>query len=161
METSSVNSISFNFRGFKVDKISLDMKPQVQVLELSDYSNYQWDINISIRHVTYIIEHKIYIAGIDCNLKLYSTNSQKNQDDVLAQLNIGCAGSFGVNSNRFEAEVESRIVKLQFTALLFSQIRGTISSILANAGYGSVLLPLINIQQMFESKLDAIQINSV
>lgn len=137
------------------------MKPQSHILELADYSNHQWDINLSIRHISYIIEHKIYIAGIDCNLKLYPKITEKKPEDIAAHLNIGCAGSFEVSENRFDKSTEDRIVKLQFAALLFSQLRGSISSILANSGYGSVLLPLINIHAMFESKTEQIQINNL
>lgn len=160
MESSSINT-SYTFRGFKVDRISLEMPPNMETLELGNYTNYDWEMNVSVRHLSFFVKHKVYVAGVDCNLNLYPKNGEKKAENALLKLSIGCAGSFGVTQNRFDPRVEERIVKLQFTALLFTQLRAAIGSLLAGAGYGSVLLPLINIQAMFENKLEQITISNI
>lgn len=137
------------------------MVPSVTNLELSHYTNHDWEINFQVRNVSYFVKQKVYVAGLDCTLNLYQKGAEKKSENVLVTLNIGGAGSFGVPDTRFEKAVEERIVKLQFAALIFTQIRSTISAFLASAGYGTVLLPLINVPATLENQLDKISIANV
>ena len=160
MESNSSGVNTFNFRSFKVDQVALNMVPNIQILELANYAQYDWDINLRVRHVTFFTKVKVYVAGLDCELSLFQKTPTGRVATPAVTLNIGCAGSFS-SENRLPKEVEEQIVKLQFTALMFTQLRGAISAILANSGYGSVLLPLVNVPAMFEKKLDQIQIHQV
>lgn len=136
------------------------MVPEIQTLELTSYGNYDWDINLKVRHITFFTKVKVYVAGLDCELNLFKKTAEGRSATPVVTLHIGCAGSFS-SENRLPKEVEENIVKLQFTALMFTQLRGAVSAILANSGYGSVLLPLVNVPAMFDKKLDQIQIHPV
>ena len=45
-------------------------------------------------------------------------------------------------------DVEKNIITLQFPSILLPYLRSTLTSILANAGFGSVVLPLINLVEV-------------
>ena len=115
-----------------------------------------WQITINIREPLYIKSKKNYIGGLDVCLKMSSINSkkqiEKNSEEenktAILELKIGIAGLFAVEEEKFSKEVEDNLVKVQIPAILFPYVRATITSLLANAGFGATILPLFNIHEI-------------
>ncbi|MBI5238132.1 MAG: protein-export chaperone SecB [Deltaproteobacteria bacterium] len=76
------------------------------------------------------------------------TTAEGQLQDNLVKLSIGIAGVFTAEEGRFEKTTEETLIKIQIPTLLFPYIRSAITSILAHAGLGSVLFPLINIHEL-------------
>ncbi|MDQ7031324.1 MAG: protein-export chaperone SecB [Desulfonauticus sp.] len=66
-----------------------------------------------------------------------------------------------VEEGKLEKEVEEKLVKYQIPALLFPYLRGTITSFLSNAGFASVILPLINIYALAKDYLSDMDIEII
>ncbi len=139
---------SFNFRAFKLDSLMLDMKPELSVLESQPTNKQEWELKLKIRPPMYLEKDKVYVVGIDCLLTLHEPGVEKKRENALLFLETGAVGSFGVSGEKFEQKIEDNIVRIQMPALLFSHIRAAITNILACSGFGSVLLPLINVHNL-------------
>ncbi len=153
---------SFSFRAFKIDALSLSMKQNLGTLEMPPSSTNDWELNLNVRQPVFFSKQKIYVVGVDCAVSLFPKDTTEKSDaNALVTLRIGGVGSFGVQGERFPDEQEKNIVRAQFPALIFSHIRATATSILAGAGYGSVLLPLVNMHEAAKQSLGTVEINVI
>jgi preprotein translocase subunit SecB len=82
-------------------------------------------------------------------------------EDRLLFVEGGIAGLFTVDKGKFDKGTEKGLVRIQIPALLLPYLRGTITSLLANAGYGTVILPLINIHALAEEQLQGTEIKVI
>ncbi|MEK7880826.1 MAG: protein-export chaperone SecB, partial [Deltaproteobacteria bacterium] len=115
----------------------------------------RWKTQIGIRQPAFFKSTKQYVGGLDITLNYPNPEIQKTgvatetgQLQDIVKLSIGISGVFTVEEGRFEKAIEESLVKIQIPALLFPYLRSAITSILAHAGLGSVLFPLINIQEL-------------
>ena len=167
MGNSSITS-SFKFESYKIDSINYVMTPDIGLLAFKGIFNEDlWNFSISIKHPLYLKKDKKYIGGLKCNLSLMDPKKPKDdkandtQEGSLLNIDIGITGLFSVESGRFEKDVELNLVKLQIPAILLPYVRVAITSILANAGFGSVMLPLINLHQLPDETKKEIKIQEV
>lgn len=159
METSSVTS-SFRFEGYKIDRIFYETIPEVKFLEAMGLEPTGWKSEIIIRQPAYFKIGKKYVGGIDMTItypinvspiedsKLPAKEGDSNQNKNFVTFIIGIAGLFSVEEGRFEKNIEENLVKNQIPAILFPYLRSAITSISAHAGIGTILLPLLNIQEL-------------
>lgn len=163
METSSVTS-SFRFEGYKIDRIFYETLPEVKFLEaMGNLEPMGWKSEIILRQPAYFKIDKKYVGGIDMTftypIKVGSTDeSQVTSKEADSRQNknfvtfiIGIAGLFSVEEGRFDKPIEENLIKNQIPAILFPYLRSAITSISAHAGIGTILLPLINIQELAKS----------
>jgi preprotein translocase subunit SecB len=132
-----------------------------------------WDYEIGIRQPAYVKEKKYYACGLDCKVFLFPNKIEevkKKAEDALLYIETGIAGIFSaVNENkdgqeqltRFNSDLESKLVRIQMPAILMPYLRGAITSFLANAGFGAVLFPLINVQELADKTLKDIEIKEI
>ena len=154
---------SFQFISYKIDRFKFDIKPYLGILESNkSVDENLWKIKIAIRQPIYFKSEKRYVGGLDVLLELDSPNieikknnkgSNKKEKSSPLKLESGIAGAFAVDEGRFDKKIEESIVKHQFPAILYPYLRGAITTFLANAGFGSVIIPLINIYELAK-KLD-------
>ncbi len=160
----SIESL-FKFKSYKVDYLEFHINQNVDLLEFVGVIDPEfWDYKIGIRKPLYIKSKNIYIGGVDCSLFLFPKDCKekdKTTKNALIFLEGGILGSFGVREERFEPEIENNLVRKQIPAILFPYLRATISSLLANAGFGSVNIPLINIHKFAEDSLKDIKVEIV
>lgn len=157
---------SFRFEGYKIDRILYGTIPDVGFLEvIGTLPSEGWKFDIGIRQPLYFKSKKKYVGGMDIKItypiseKRGAESPDKGQDekakieigDNIVKLEIGIAGAFSVEENRFEKTIEENLVKVQIPVLLFPYLRSAITSIFAHAGLGSTILPLINVQELAKS----------
>lgn len=143
---------SFKFLSFKVDRAKFQIQQTLGLLELNEAINSShWTLNLQIRKPVFFKGKKTYVGGVDCHLSL-SEQSSKPLDPAqsipaLVVLEMGIAGSFSVDEGQMASDIEQNLVKIQIPAILLPYLRSAMSGFLASAGFGSVVLPLINVQE--------------
>lgn len=173
MAVGSITS-AFSFKGYKVDKFSLEAKPNLYLLGCMDtVPSSEWKMNISIRKPSYFVKAKAYVGGLDIALVMtvekerendsdeITSGNENNDNNVLLKVHAGIAGLFSVENGKFPKETEDKLVKIQIPALLLPYLRGAVTSLLANAGFGSVLLPLFNIHALAEEVMKNIDVQII
>lgn len=161
MCASSIKS-AFRFEGYKVDTVSFEASPMLDFLGyMGNIPTDAWSLGISFRNPLFFEGENAYVGGMDVTL----TGSVSNEADPeaenieIAKMDIGIAGKFSISGEgRFDKKIEDTLVKVQIPALLLPYLRGTITSILANAGFGSVILPLINIHDMAKQSMQDLEV---
>lgn len=151
MGSRSITS-SFQMTSYKIDKISLSMKNVINVLQKNNFPTDGWGFGIGIRPTQYIVKEKTYIAGLEVTL----VYGDKENPEV--KLEAGIGGIFKVVGEEFSGETEKRIAKVQFPAILASYLRSAVTNILASAGFGTVILPLLNMNAVAEEQLKDVEI---
>lgn len=145
---------SFRFESYKIDHIFFEMKKILQLLETTgNIDPKAWRFSVSIGKPIYISSHKKYISNLRAGLLLMPNVAEAEQSkaeeiEPLVTCEVNIAGLFSVEEGRFDKEVEMNIVKLQFPTLLLPYARSAMTSILADAGFGSVVLPLVNMHEI-------------
>lgn len=122
------------------------MEKQLGVLEYTgSFNQDNWDLSVSIRQPSYMSSKKVYISGVGCKLLLKFKDG--DEEKVLAKLDATISGVFSTES-KFPPETEQSLVMYNMPAILFPYLRGAITAYLGNAGFGSIILPLINMQEV-------------
>jgi len=144
MDKSSVES-SFQFVSYKIDLIDVKMIQNINVLLKKD-PILENNVNLSLgfRNASKFLNEgrTIYIGGLNVKIEIFD---KKLTDPILTGV-FGIAGVF-TTLNEMPAETEESLVKINIPALLFPYLRATITTTLSNAGFGTVLLPLINVYE--------------
>lgn len=147
----------FQFKSYLINRFDLQMiNPSKEGLVPA---NMELNIEIAIVPPIYFSKKKIYQCGVGCVVKMTPIiDGQKT--DIFCVLNSGILGHFE-SDGRFEPGIEERIAKVQAPALLFPYLRGALTTFFAIAALGSVIFPLININQIAEDSLKDIPIKVI
>lgn len=154
----------FQFESYKIDKVELNMQHTFGLLELKgNIDESLWELKISIRDPLFSHSQKKYVGGLDAGLYLIlpEESRKEGQEDTLLKIEIGIVGIFKVKDDRFNKEIEEQLVKHSIPAILFPYVRAAMTSLLSNAGFGSVVLPLINIQKLAKDTLRSVDIKLI
>ena len=161
MADSSIKS-GFRFEGYKVDSMSLVSSPNLGLLGfMGGLPSDAWSMEISFRNPLFFEEANVYVGGMDVELTGSTEDGSSDEDKKieLVKIKIGIAGMFSVDeAGRFDKQTEAVLVKVQLPALLLPYLRGTVTSVLANAGFGSVILPLVNIHEMAKQSMQNVEV---
>lgn len=153
-ESSSIIS-SFKFISYKVDDFKFEMIKHISLLSFSgNTKDDDWEINLGIKQPTYFKKTNSYIGGINCKISLLSDNKP------VVNLDTSISGLFQADSE-LSKEIEESLVKYQIPTILFPYLRSTITTFIANSGFGSFVFPLINVVELSKKTLKDIQINIV
>ena len=148
----SVESL-FQFKHYKIDHLEMSTRSTLDTLQLtSTPPGSEWRLDVSFRTPAWSPQHHFYLGGMDCRLTLQTADPQQDQTEPVLTIEAGIAGLFSVGADRFSAEIENRLVRTQIPGILFPYLRSTLTFLLASAGMGSVILPLLNIQKMAEGQ---------
>ncbi len=149
---------SFQFLSYKIHHVSLTCpRPSFQSLQgqIIDPED-TWKLRINVRDPWYLTKAKVYIGGLDCSLQLFDKGipeEDRNSDNASLAIKVSISGLFGVDEGQFKKELEEQLVKVQIPAILFPYVRASVTALLANAGFGSVMLPLINMNEVGKNAL--------
>jgi len=153
----SINS-AFAFLGYKIDKIAFETAPNLLALEFSNSVPFdQIDLEISIRKPILFEPQNVYVSGIDMRTTVFQSSSKKPEEELVKGL-FGIAGSFRLENNSLPLDKVDLLVKVQFPSILLPYLRAAITSVFAHAGFGSILIPLVNIHQLAADSLSGIEI---
>ena len=144
MSDRSVES-PFQFISYKIDLIDLKTKPLLDILtNTASIPADQVRLSFAFRNVSKFSKDgkNTYVGGLNVKIDVQLPSSP---DPILTGV-FGIAGVF-TTIGQIESDVEQNLVKVNIPALLFPYIRATITTTLSNAGFGIVMLPLINVYE--------------
>jgi Preprotein translocase subunit SecB len=151
MESGSSSIISqMQFLGFKIDVLDLKLKPYIDLLAKEDFKN-GWAFETHFRIPSHSKTKNLYLGGLllkltnTQNIKSVSTGEIENVE--VLSLNAGITGTFQFES-QIDQKQEKLLVERQIPTILFPFLRAAITNILASAGYGSFVIPLMNVAEM-------------
>ena len=162
----SIGSV-FRFESYKIDHILFQMKKIIQLLETTgNIDPKAWKFSVSIGKPIYSKSHKKYVSNLRAGLLLMpdiQESEQITEEDVepLVKCEVNISGLFSVEEGRLDKEVELNILKIQLPSLLLPYVRSAITSILANAGFGSVILPLVNMHEVAKRCKDELEVHEI
>jgi hypothetical protein len=151
---------ALRFVSYRLDHLRLKAKADIATLagdpvEASNNED-EWDIKLGVRTPQYYSKRKIYIGGVDCGLFMFPKEMPKDErkpDASTVFVEVGISGAFDVEAGRLEKEIEDKLVRVQIPAILFPYVRASVTLLLASAGVGSVILPLINMNEVGKNAL--------
>ncbi len=145
---------AIRFESYKIDRITFEMQHSINLLAANVISD-TWDLSFAIGKPLFSKSHKKYISTLQAKLQLMPEKKKDSptttDEKPLVKCEVSIAGLFSVEEGKLEKEVESNLLKLQLPAILTPYLRGTITAIMSHAGFGSIILPLINMQEVARS----------
>jgi preprotein translocase subunit SecB len=140
----------FNFISYKIDYITLNMNRIIDYLQKNDpivlksthfqiklRSTEKFNINGSIR----------YIGGLAIKITVMDEDDKK---EILTG-EFGISGIFAPDGD-IDQSLEENFAKVNLPALLMPYLRALITNILSQAGFGTVLFPLVNIYELAKNQ---------
>ena len=112
---------------------------------------YKFEFKISIRSPQRLSnsDNEIaYVGGLDMKVRLLTLI--KDENTVIADGEFGISGIFKKNGDMPKHQ-EEYIVKATIPSILLGYLRSTISLTFATSGFGSIIIPLINISNLVKS----------
>ena len=146
MSEGSINS-KFQFISYKIHKFSCENKLSIDQL-LRCPPIHLCNIDLKILEPLYFKKDKTYVSTI--NLQGEIKDQQNNQ--IIFKFETEISGLFKVVGRIKPKELEESLVKIQTPSLLLAYLRGGVTSYFASAGFGSIILPLINIHKIAKNQ---------
>ncbi len=89
--------------------------------------------------------------------------TDKNQPpQALASCSVSIAGLFSIDGeDKIEKKALASLLKWQFPQILLPYLRSTITMIMSSSGFGSVILPLINMQAVAQNQPEDLEIQYI
>lgn len=148
MDDKNSVTADFQFLSYKIDTIKFSVENSLGILQSKEtISADQFQLGIKIRTpntFVYPNGESEYVGGLDIRVGLLS---KENETHEIASGEFGIAGMFK-KVGILDKEIEEHMVKETIPSILLGYLRSTISSTFANAGFGSVIIPLININKL-------------
>jgi len=148
MAESSVVA-EFDFVSYKIDSISFKMGNEVSYL-LNTTSIKSECINLSIKlrnTEKFIIDEKTtYIGGLITQVIILN-----EAGSTMVEGQFGISGLFTTNDS-VDKQAEETFAKINLPALLMPYLRATMTNVLSNAGFGTMLFPLLNIYELAKAQ---------
>ena len=140
----------FDFVSYKIDSISMKMGNEISFL--MDTGPIQPDcikLSIKLRDTEkFIINEKVtYIGGLMTLVRI--TNGKDGP--IMLEGQFGISGMFTAE-NLADNQVEETFAKVNLPALLMPYLRATMTNILSNAGFGTMLFPLVNVYELAKTQ---------
>ncbi|GAB6035737.1 hypothetical protein JCM15519_02960 [Fundidesulfovibrio butyratiphilus] len=150
---------SFKFESYTIDKFSFDVMPTIgrDVLTQKDFRADNWEFMLGFRPPQYLQSRKTYLGGVELKMRVLNKKSD-NPEEELVKLHAGIVGAFKVDKEGLTEEQEQSLVKNQIPAILMPFLRAAVMSFLASSGFGSVVLPLINVHEIAKHKLTNVDV---
>jgi preprotein translocase subunit SecB len=139
---------SFQFISFKIDNVNLDVTKNITVLAVNTILQpNETEFTIGIRSpCKYLIDNAVhYVGGINVDV----TISGSDKERILK-------GSFGISGlfcpRGLDSQGEENMARINIPAILLPYLRSAITTILSQAGFGTIVLPLINIYEIAKNQ---------
>lgn len=139
MQSGSIAS-SFQFLNYKIDLINFVMNPIVDNLLLREES-VSVEFSVAVRNLSKFKNNDkiFYVSGLNSKIVLKNKN-----ETIIAKGEFSVSGIF-CSDGALAKDTELALAKMQAPTILFPYLRSTVTNILASAGYGGIILPLVNV----------------
>lgn len=149
MAESSVVA-EFDFVSYKIDAVSFKMGHEISyLLNTAPIKSEFINLSIKLRDTEkFIINEKItYIGGLVTQVTIL------NEADgaTMVEGQFGISGLF-TSKDSVDKQAEENFAKINLPALLMPYLRATMTNILSNAGFGTMLFPLVNIYELAKTQ---------
>lgn len=150
----------FKFLNFKIDKFTFSLADDLDLL----LSNGQilperWKFKLGFHQPQFFEKEELYVGGLSLDIIL---PGEQEQEDVspenLITLHAEISGAFRCEKGKLAQNIEEKLVKNHIPAILMPYLRSAITGFLASAGYGAVVLPLINMNALAEQDMKNVAI---
>ena len=138
---------NFKFLNYKIDSFTFELECSNKTIYSKIFEG-NLTFGIALKQPMFIERELTYLGGFNCKISLEDEELPIENKTVFS-LESGIIGAFSFE-NPLSQEREAILVKKQIPAILLPYMRGSISSFLANAGFGSIVLPLINMNAVAE-----------
>lgn len=179
MANGSIES-EFKFVSYKIDSVRFQMEKSIGLLLFNgNIDPADIEFQVAIHSPFYFKPKQIYICGLSCRVffnqakvnkdkvtKTVASTSEKEKADKettpIFKLSTSIDGAFQTKSKtRFPSDLEETLVKIQAPTILYPFLRSSIVSFFANAGFGSLILPLVNINKVAELQKESLEIKEI
>jgi preprotein translocase subunit SecB len=137
---------SFQFLNYKIDFARYVTDRSVAFLDRkAPLEPEELQLGARIKNPTKLPNNE-YAGGLALNLNAPNEESEEPR----FELEMGITGLFQVQGDDLDDELIDKLVKFQIPAILFPYLRSAMTGFLANAGFPSIFLPLINVNRLAE-----------
>ena len=140
----------FEFISYKIDSISMKMGNNIgYLMNVDPIKTDCISLSIKLRNTEkFIIDEKTtYIGGLMTLIRI----TDGFDGPVMLEGQFGISGLFA-SKNTVDEQTEEAFAKINLPALLMPHLRATMTNILSNAGFGTVLFPLINTYELAKTQ---------
>jgi preprotein translocase subunit SecB len=141
---------SFQFISYKIDTVGVQVAKTVDTLLIhSLLPPNQMNFEIGFRKIAkYFLNNAIhYVGGL--NIKIQILDSNRIQ---ILSGDFGISGLFRFLSDAMDKRIEENMVRVNIPAILLPYLRSAITTILSQAGFGTIVVPLINVHEAVREK---------
>jgi preprotein translocase subunit secB len=138
----------FQFLSYKIDEINFHVKNNVNALIYTYSEDTNIEMNFAVRDIAKSTSDNRTQCMCGLDIRIIIKDGSSNE---IAQGGFGIEGVFLVDGT-LENEKEENIVKFQFPTILFPYLRSAVTNILASAGFGSIIFPLINVHNLIANQ---------
>jgi preprotein translocase subunit SecB len=139
---------SFQFISYKIDNVNLNVTKNVGILATNALLQpNETEFTISIRNpCKYLINDAVHYVG---GIKVDITIRDRNKEQILK-------GTFGISGlfrpQCLDGQGEENMVRINIPVILLPYLRSSITTIFSQAGFGTIILPLINIYEIVKNQ---------
>jgi preprotein translocase subunit SecB len=140
----------FDFVSYKIDSVSMRMEKNINFLMNTDPIKPDCiQLSIKLRNTEKFIINGIvtYVGGLMTQIRI--TNEVNGPTILEGQ--FGITGIF-TSKNTIDDQTEKTFAKINLPALLMPYLRATMTNILSNAGFGTMLFPLVNVYELAKTQ---------
>jgi preprotein translocase subunit SecB len=138
---------SFRFLTYKIDTINVMIPKKVSILAASSLvvpSQINFEIGFRNAGKYSISDAIVYVGGLNTKIQISDTKAQ------ILYGEFGISGLF--RPINMDDEAEKEMVRYNIPAILMPYLRSAITTIITQAGFGTVVLPLLNVYEMAKEK---------
>lgn len=151
----------FQFLSYKVNSVDFKVHKSFNLLNsLQNLNPEKFNINLKFAEPNFFKKAGLYIGGLKLKFEYHDVDIIKI-DSPLIYCEIEISGLFRGSEGRLESSAEENLVKYQIPTLLLPYVRSTITSLFANAGFGTFIFPLINVQAVAKSLGPELKIKTI
>jgi preprotein translocase subunit SecB len=136
---------SFQFVSYKVDTVNVQVTKNINTLLIySLLPSNRINFEIAFRKAgKYFLNDAVhYVGGLNIKIEIYDINNKQ-----ILSGDFGISGLFRLTGET-NRNFEENMVHVNIPAILLPYLRSAITTILSQAGFGTIVLPLINIYEM-------------
>lgn len=138
---------------YKLSELSIEMRPYVGLLHFRpNQSKDIWKFSYSIPPIVHLPAEDLFIVSFAMRTQLQTAGDMdvhpgEEQEFVDCR---GCVSGLFRFVEEVSEETRNKMLKYNATAILLPYLRAGLTNILAQAGFGCILPPILNIKEMVD-----------